>query len=186
MRDLIVTQYNPQWPYEYEAERVRLNTMLQSVLIASHHIGSTSVPGLMAKPVIDILLVVTELSELDQYNASMVKSGYDVRGENGIAGRRYFTKGAERRRHQVHAFQVGDMQIHRHLVFRDYMLENPQVTEAYANLKRNAVAVCMNDIKRYQEMKQDFISHHLKQAVLRERSCKRAQSQWRPKLPDST
>ncbi|WP_424693852.1 GrpB family protein [Erwinia sp.] len=165
MRDVIVTPYDPQWPGQYEVERVRLCLALNSVLIASHHIGSTSVPGLAAKPVIDILLEVTELGELDTHSELMAVAGYEARGENGIAGRRYFIKGGDRRSHQVHAFNVGDEQIFTHLVFRDYLIENPKVAEAYAEVKHIAAATC--DIKRYQELKQDFISHHLKQAMQR-------------------
>lgn len=65
----------------------------------------------------------------------------------------------------MHAFEVGDEQIVKHLAFRDYLIENPQVAEAYAELKQNAAEVCRNDIKRYQQMKNDFISHYLKLAM---------------------
>jgi GrpB-like predicted nucleotidyltransferase (UPF0157 family) len=165
MRIVVVAPYDQQWPVQYQAERARLEAVLKSVMVSSHHIGSTSVPGLVAKPVIDILLEVTDLSELDKCNWAMAASGFDARGENGIAGRRYFTKGGERRSHQVHAFEVGDEQIVKHLAFRDYLIENPQVAEAYAELKQNAAKVCRNDIKRYQQMKNDFISHYLKLAM---------------------
>lgn len=65
----------------------------------------------------------------------------------------------------MHAFKVGDEQIIKHLAFRDYLIENPQVAEAYADLKQNAAAVCRNDINQYQGMKADFISHYLKLAM---------------------
>ncbi|MEN4708334.1 GrpB family protein, partial [Pantoea agglomerans] len=66
-----------------------------------HHIGSTSVPGLSAKPVIDMLLEVSDINELDKYHSAMAHAGYVARGENGIAGRRYFIKGGDQRSHQV-------------------------------------------------------------------------------------
>lgn len=166
MRVVKVVTYDRQWPRQYDAEREQLKSVLKSVMIAGHHIGSTSVPGLAAKPVIDILLEVTALSHLDNCNQALAASGYLARGENGIAGRRYFIKGGDRRSHQVHAFAAGDEQIIKHLQFRDYLIQHPEVAAAYAELKHRAVSQCENDIKRYQEMKQDFISHHLKQAML--------------------
>lgn len=124
---------------------------------AIHHIGSTSIPGLAAKPIIDILLEVNGLSELDNANTAMERTGYSARGENGIPGRRYFTKGGAQRSHQVHAFTRGDMQIVKHLAFRDYLLKHQQVAEEYAEIKRAAALASQNDVHRYSALKADFI-----------------------------
>ncbi|MFD3262223.1 GrpB family protein [Paenibacillus lentus] len=79
--------------------------ILQDDLVNSFHIGSTSVPGLKAKPITDILLVVKDIGGLDTFSAQFENLGYEVMGEFGIKGRRYFRKGGDDRTHQIHAFQ---------------------------------------------------------------------------------
>ncbi|EBC7124793.1 GrpB family protein, partial [Salmonella enterica] len=121
MRTVVVVPYDNKWPEMFEAESLLIRSLLGGVAKSVHHIGSTSVPGLSAKPVIDILLEVSDINELDTYNSAMVRCGYVARGENGIVGRRYFIKGGDQRSHQVHAFTVGDVQVSRHLAFRNYL-----------------------------------------------------------------
>ncbi|MBO8125181.1 GrpB family protein, partial [Escherichia coli] len=101
MRILTVVDYDDMWPTLFENERSLLQVTLGHVISQIHHIGSTSVPGLSAKPVIDILIEVTNLDELDSLNQAMERAGYTVRGENGISNRRYFTKGENQRSHHI-------------------------------------------------------------------------------------
>lgn len=133
--------------------------------VSVHHIGSTSVPGLSAKPIIDILVEVTDINELDAYNLAMVSAGYISRGENGIPGRRYFIKGGGQRSHQVHAFAIGDLQVLRHLIFRDYLRKNRDIAGEYAEIKHSAALLSQNDVHRYSALKADFIAHHLRLAL---------------------
>ena len=164
MRTVIVVPYDDKWPEMFEAESLLIKTLLGGVAKDIHHIGSTSVPGLSAKPVIDILLEVSDINELDRYNFAMAYGGYVARGENGIPGRRYFIKGGDQRSHQVHAFAVGDMQVLRHLVFRNYLKENTNIAGKYAELKHSAVLLSKNDAHRYSSLKANFIAHHLRLA----------------------
>ena len=86
-----VVDYNPAWPEAYEREAAAIRTAIPAeVLVATHHIGSTSVPGLAAKPVIDISPEVTDLALMDEWDAAMEALGYTVRGEYGIPGRRFY------------------------------------------------------------------------------------------------
>ncbi|WP_337014073.1 GrpB family protein [Pantoea sp. AS142] len=165
MRKIIVVPYDNKWPEMFEAESLLIKILLGGVAKDIHHIGSTSVPGLSAKPVIDILLEVSDINELDGYNRAMINAGYVARGENGIPGRRYFIKGGDKRSHQVHAFAVGDMQVLRHLVFRDYLRENTNIAEKYAELKHSAAILSRNDAYRYNVLKANFIVHHLRLAL---------------------
>jgi len=148
----------------FEAESLLIKTLLGGVAKDIHHIGSTSVPGLSAKPIIDILLEVSDINELDRYNSAMAHAGYVIRGENGISGRRYFIKGGDQRSHQVHAFASGDIQVLRHLVFRNYLRENTHIAEMYAELKHSAARLSRNDAHRYSAHKANFIAHHLRLA----------------------
>lgn len=166
MRKIAVVPYDEKWPEMFNAESFLIKTLLGDVATNIHHIGSTSVPGLSAKPVIDILLEVHDINELDKYIPAMVNAGYIARGENGISGRRYFIKGDDQRSHQVHAFSVGDIQILRHLAFRDYLRKNRNIAMAYAEIKRAAVLLYKNDAYRYSAFKTNFIEHHLQLALI--------------------
>ncbi|MGV2880729.1 GrpB family protein [Pantoea vagans] len=165
MRKIVVVPYDEKWPETFKAESILLQRLFGGVIKNIHHIGSTSVPGLSAKPVIDILMEVSDVNELDEYNSAMSNAGYVARGENGIAGRRFFIKGGDMRSHHVHAFSVGDIQILRHIAFRDYLRKNSDVAEDYAEIKRAAVSLCSNDAQRYSELKAHFIEHHLQLAL---------------------
>lgn len=89
-RQIVLEPYNPAWPAQFAEEEKRVREVLGDVALAVHHIGSTSVPGLAAKPVIDMLIEVSGLSALDDCNAVMQALGYTPRGEYGIPGRRYY------------------------------------------------------------------------------------------------
>ncbi|MDA5181171.1 GrpB family protein [Klebsiella pneumoniae] len=166
MRILTVVDYDEMWPTLFENERTLLQMTLGKVISRVHHIGSTSVPGLSAKPVIDILIEVANLEELDSLNQAMEGVGYTVRGENGILNRRYFTKGGNQRSHHIHAFTTGDAQIIKHLAFRDYLIKHNDVAIQYALMKKSAMLLCENDSHRYSIYKSDFIQKHLRMALI--------------------
>lgn len=164
-RIIEVLDYDLKWPFFFEEERHSLEAVLGSVALKVHHIGSTSVPGLAAKPVIDILIEVTRLEALDALNGSMQGLGYEPRGELGIPGRRYYSKGGNARTHQVHAFIGGDPHIHRHLAFREYLRNHPDVANEYARLKKEVAASCNHDIVRYMDGKDAWIKAALAKAL---------------------
>ncbi|MHA8114201.1 GrpB family protein [Kosakonia cowanii] len=165
MRKIVVVPYDEKWPELFNAESFLIKRLLGEVAKDIHHIGSTSVPGLSAKPVIDVLVEVSDINELDQCTPAMVNAGYIARGENGIAGRRYFIKEGNQRSHQVHAFSVGDRQVLRHLAFRDYVRKHTDIAMAYAEVKRTAQLLYKNDAQGYSAFKAPFIEHHLQLAL---------------------
>lgn len=152
-----VVEYNPHWPQLYEQEVALIAAALGDTLLKAHHIGSTAVPGLAAKPVIDIILVVSCLSQLDDKAPLLEPLGYTAKGENGIPGRRYFQKGGNQRSHHIHAFLPDDPHIQRHLAFRDYLKAHPSVAGEYAEVKRQAAKACAHDSALYGELKSEFI-----------------------------
>jgi GrpB-like predicted nucleotidyltransferase (UPF0157 family) len=160
-----VVESRADWIACYERERALLEHALGRALTKAHHIGSTAVPGLAAKPIIDILLEVSDLDSLDARDHQMVALGYTVKGEHGIVGRRYFQKGGALRTHHVHAYQVGDDTITRHLAFRDYLIANGDVAEEYAELKRGLARTFRNDPAKYQAGKAAFLETHQERAV---------------------
>ena len=165
MRRIQVVEYDPSWPKRFTEESNLLRETLGDIATAVHHIGSTAVPGLAAKPIIDILIEVTDLATLDARNRDMELSGYEAKGEFGIPGRRYFRKGGDNRTHQIHAFVTGDTNVSRHIAFRDYLRSNAHVAGEYGALKKKVAETCDNDIEKYCDGKDAFIKHHEEIAV---------------------
>lgn len=142
----------------YEEEAERLTAVFRPILHAIHHMGSTAVPGIKAKPIIDILLAVRDIGPVDGYNQAMAALGYIAKGENGIPGRRYFRKGSDAHHtHHIHVFERGNPQIDRHLSFRDYLIAHPDAAQAYSDLKTQLARQFRSDTAAYTEAKSDFI-----------------------------
>jgi len=164
-REMRVAPYDPAWPARYEEEAHVLREVLGDVLVRSHHVGSTSVPGLPAKPIIDICLEVRSLESLDERDDRMRSIGYVPRGEFGIPGRRYYPKGGDDRTHHVHAYVAGDPNVERHLAFRDYLRAHPGVAQAYAHVKQEASVKHLTDSTGYQAYKHAFVVQTLETAL---------------------
>jgi GrpB-like predicted nucleotidyltransferase (UPF0157 family) len=164
---VVVVPYRPEWPALFEAEARLLATAFGSNLIAIHHIGSTSVPGLSAKPIIDFMPVVHSLERIDDAEAALVALGYTPPGENGIPGRRYFTKGSEENRtHHVHAYEPDHYEVTTHLNFRDYLRAHPETAEAYGRLKTELAQQFPRDIDGYSASKDAFIKGIIQKAAV--------------------
>lgn len=165
MRNIVIVEYTTAWQEMFTAESLCLNHALESVLISIHHIGSTSVPGLAAKPTIDMLAVVQSLNELDTLNHVMLDLGYEPKGELGIVGRHFFAKGSDdNRTHHVHAYERGHPEIESHLDFRDYLRAHPEQVRRYAELKSKLSEQHRNDVEAYIEGKSPFIKETIRNA----------------------
>jgi GrpB-like predicted nucleotidyltransferase (UPF0157 family) len=152
-----LVDYDPDWPRQ-AAERTARLRVLEPVLVTVHHIGSTSVPGLIAKPIIDLMPLVTDLAALDIERGAVEALGYHWHGEYGIAGRRYCTLDAGTVRvAQLHFFAMGDPGALRHLAFRDYLRTHPGVATAYAAEKRRARDLHPGDHRAYGVEKRGWI-----------------------------
>ncbi|TFE02286.1 GrpB family protein [Jeotgalibacillus salarius] len=155
---VIVSSYNNDWVRLYEEEAEKIMDIFRDQLLDIHHIGSTSVPGLQAKPIIDILPILKNVKEADRQAHQMEMLGYESMGEYGLSGRRYFRKGGEQRTHHVHMYDVSSQyEIDRHLAFRDYLREHPQEAASYGALKVRLSRTYPNDIEAYIEGKNNVI-----------------------------
>ena len=155
---ITVIEYDPLWPQKFQAESPLIRGILADNCIAIYHIGSTAVPGLAAKPIIDMMAVVKSLARADDVAEDFSKIGYEYLGEFGIAGRRYLRKGGEERTHQLHIFQADDWtNIGRHLAFRDYMRSHEKEREEYAKLKTELAQRFPYDIDGYCDGKEHFV-----------------------------
>ncbi|MFF2090495.1 GrpB family protein [Paenibacillus sp. NPDC058174] len=165
MRKVEVTPYQSLWEERFKETAVKLQAVLGGEIIEIHHIGSTSVPGLAAKPVIDVLPVVKHIKRIDEYEAVMREEGYMPKGENGIAGRRYFAKGGDCRTHHIHIYEHGHAQIARHLAFRNYLRTHAEIAHTYGQLKIELAARFPLDIDAYIKGKEALASEIDRQAL---------------------
>ncbi|HEU0301249.1 MAG TPA: GrpB family protein [Longimicrobium sp.] len=128
-------------------------------VVAIHHVGSTAIPDIHAKPVIDLLVEVGDIAEVDGRSSAMESLGYEVMGEYGIPGRRYFRKDDRggTRTHHIHAFQAGSEEVERHLAFRDYLIAHPADAQRYSELKRRLAREHPHSMDGYMDGKDGFI-----------------------------
>jgi GrpB-like predicted nucleotidyltransferase (UPF0157 family) len=153
-----LAEYDPAWPEKAAFHAARLG-VLGPVLVQVHHIGSTSVPGLTAKPIIDLMPLVTDLALLDLARPHVEALGYSWRGELGIPGRRYCSLTDEKgvRVTQLHFFEAGSPQVIRHLAFRDYLRAHSAIAAAYEQEKRRAQNLHPGDVHAYTDEKAAWV-----------------------------
>jgi GrpB-like predicted nucleotidyltransferase (UPF0157 family) len=156
---LVIVPYDVSWPQRAADEAVRLSEALGTNLIKVEHIGSTSVPGLAAKPIIDLMPLVGDLAQLERDRALFESLGYRWHGEYGIEGRRFCTlsNAAGERLVNVHCFQADSPQIERHLAFRDYLRSHPGVALEYEKEKRRAAELHPRDVNAYNDEKCQWV-----------------------------
>ncbi len=157
-RKVEVLPYDAAWAEAFREEAARLAAVFGAEAVAIHHIGSTAVPGLCAKPIIDILVEVRVLAAVDALNEALRARGYDPRGEHGLPGRRYFVKRRGGvRTHHVHVFAAGSPDVARHLAFCAYLRVHPEEAQAYGALKRRLAREHPEDIESYVQGKGTFV-----------------------------
>jgi GrpB-like predicted nucleotidyltransferase (UPF0157 family) len=133
--------------------------VLRPVLVTVHHIGSTSVPGLAAKPIIDLMPLVAGLAELDRLRGRVEALGYMWHGELGIPGRRYCTLDDQGgvRTVQLHFFRVSSPHVDRHIAFRNYLRAHLEVAGAYEAEKRRAQSLYPDNSRAYGDEKAAWV-----------------------------
>ncbi|MCL1912997.1 MAG: GrpB family protein [Eubacteriaceae bacterium] len=163
---VIVVEFDKNWSLIFKEESGKIRDILGNECVDIFHIGSTSVPGLKAKPIIDIMPVVRDISKVDRLNHLFARLGYEPLGENGIPGRRYFRKGGDERTHQIHIFEELDTHnIDRHLALAAYLRCHPDVAHEYGLLKEGLALKFPNDIDGYSDGKDSFVKEMEQRAL---------------------
>jgi len=149
--------YDPVWAEAYEQERAQIAAALGDLAVAVHHIGSTAVPGLDAKPVIDIMVVVRRLEDTAECIAPLQELGYSFIDYPQNVDRRFFRKGFPRT-HHLHIVASGSQTLADHVDFRDALRANPALRQAYQDLKHTLAEQFRDDRATYSEKKGSFIA----------------------------
>ena len=168
MRKIIVVEYNPKWAEQFEELRNVLFSSLKKVIIEIEHVGSTSIIGLKAKPIIDIDIIIKDDNKKKiQVISKLEELGYIHLGNLGITGREAFNRKSERTpttrsnrvwfEHHLYLCKVGNIALENHIKFRNYLRSNREDVIKYSELKEQLAYKYPNDIDSYIAGKTDFI-----------------------------
>jgi GrpB-like predicted nucleotidyltransferase (UPF0157 family) len=158
---VVVSEYDADWPALFRQIAGPVRQALGAIVVAVEHVGSTAVPGLAAKPVIDVDVVVRSPTDVPVAIERLRKLGYTYQGDKGIAGREAFTWPLHAQRHHLYVVVAGSKPHVDHVEFRDYLRAHPGVAREYADLKRALGDQHGSERERYTEAKADFISRVL-------------------------
>ena len=160
-----VVEYSPAWPAAFKRERVALESAVGEVAVSVEHIGSTAVPGLSAKPTIDILMVVEEPEAFLECLPSVEALGYDYRANNTFVGGQdhlFLRKVADgKRTHHLHVLRAGSPEIDDYRLFRDSLRKDPELAAEYARVKTALAAEHAGDRMRYVTEKSDWVESRM-------------------------
>jgi GrpB-like predicted nucleotidyltransferase (UPF0157 family) len=162
-----ISQHDQRWNDVFERERDRIKRALGGVVLAAEHVGSTSVPDLAAKPIVDIAIAIASFEDFAPHVTIVETLGYIYRGENGVPRRHYFVLGDPRTVH-LHFIEHDSDAWHAHLAFREKMCSSPELRRQYMDLKHDLAARFPNDRDAYTAGKQAFI-HSIIDPILAER-----------------
>jgi GrpB-like predicted nucleotidyltransferase (UPF0157 family) len=167
-REMIIVPYDKKWPKLYEDEKTLLTGIFGALILDVQHIGSTSIEGMWAKPIIDIMIVVDNIEAVDEFSGKMEASGYSAKGENGIPGRRYFQKlnpdKSGNHTHHVHIYQKWNRHVQDELMFRDFLKIDKEAFTEYLNVKKSASEKYRSSPVEYQDAKTPCITRIMAKA----------------------
>lgn len=159
MDNVILVPPRADWAELAQRESQMFVALLGETLVRIHHVGSTSIPGIWAKPIIDLIPEVRDVAELDQRRELIEQSGYEFWGEYGLPGRRLCLRAGpgKGRVANIHCYPTGSPEIARHLAFRDYLRAFPDVAHAYQVEKLRARELHPTDVHAYNDEKNPWI-----------------------------
>ena len=164
IRTIDVVEYDPLWQDEFRSYYLVLRAVLGELIMSIEHIGSTSVIGLAAKPIVDMVIVISSRIQLKPVIDKLSERDYIHEGNLGIPGREAFMwpKG---KRHHLYVCSVDTPNLHNYLIFRDYLRAHPDAVEAYSSLKRRLAKEYRNDMDGYGAAKTEFIQSTIARAI---------------------
>jgi GrpB-like predicted nucleotidyltransferase (UPF0157 family) len=161
---VVIIDYDPSWPATFQQLRDQLAAALGALAVAIEHVGSTAVPGLAAKPIIDLDVVIADRTDLPAVIQRLRPLGYHHEGDLGVPGREAFTTPPGATAHHLYVCAVGTPALDRHLAFRDALRADAAMADAYGDLKRTLAARLSHDRVAYTEAKSAFVERVLAEA----------------------
>ena len=167
-KHVVVEPYDEAWKKDFAAIRDELEAVLNGLVLRIEHVGSTSVEGLSAKPVIDIDVVIGDRSILPEVISALESIGYSHEGDLGIPGREAFKyEGKDHlKKHHLYVCAQDAEELKRHIAFRDYLRSDPDAVAEYSRIKEEGARLYPDDIDKYIEHKSPFIESVYKQIGL--------------------
>lgn len=165
-------EYNPKWRLSFEREAKKLKKIFGQDCIDIQHVGSTAIPKILAKPIIDIVIVVPSLYKARRYKKKLREIGYEINKNDTKKERLFFTKGPERKRtHHLHISEIGSGYAEDMILFRDYLCRHKDIAKKYSELKKRLAKKYQNAREIYTEKKKKLIEEVVKKAkkLLRQR-----------------
>ena len=156
--------YTSEWANEYAEERNRILSVLADQILGIEHVGSTAIPGVCAKPIIDIAIAVQSLSAAENFVPTMARIGYDYAGDGGVPGGRIYGRGPKIRTHLVHAVVADSQEWQDYVNFRDVLRADAELVKQYDSFKRALAHKFSNDRPSYTYAKGRFIKSVLRRA----------------------
>jgi GrpB-like predicted nucleotidyltransferase (UPF0157 family) len=157
MQSVVVVDYDPMWPEIFEQLRTHVWSVLHDVALTIEHVGSTSVPGLAAKPIIDMSVVVASKREVPLAIARLATLGYEHLGNRGIEDREAFRHPEGLPAHHLYVCPQGSLALRNHLAVRDYLRAHPETAHEYGELKKRLAQEFPNDIESYVDGKTNLM-----------------------------
>lgn len=158
-----LVDYDARWPKLFAAEQQRIRDYCGTLALRIEHIGGTSIPGMCAKPILDIAAGLPCDTSTQDYVAALERAGYEHRGERGIPGRQYFRRGQPRAYH-VHLVEEGGPLWRDYIGFRDYLRAHAEAARRFADLKRVLAARFFQDREAYMNAKSSHVQQILRLA----------------------
>ena len=154
---IVIAEYDPSWPVIFEEIKGRVGERLGSLAVAIEHVGSTSVPGLAAKPIIDICVVVPTQSDVPEGIRLLAALGYEHEGDLGVTGREAFSIPPDMPAHHLYLSAADSRELKRHLAFRDRLRRDREACKEYEALKRRLATTPGIDRTNYSLKKTAFV-----------------------------
>lgn len=164
-KQVVIEEYTANWSLRFQEESIMLKNILGDQIIAIEHIGSTSVEGLGAKPILDMMIGVHDLQEVEGFIIPLGQAGYEHVFHKEFQNRRFFRKGLWRAgTHHLHIYTYGSEEWKSNLLFRDYLRSHPTVRKQYENLKKELAETYKFDRVAYTNAKAPFITRIIEEA----------------------
>lgn len=181
---VVVAAYDPAWPAQFERVRAHVWPAVADVAVRIEHVGSTSVPGLAAKPIVDVDVVVARDDDVAPLIAALERLGYRWEGDLGVRGRQAFRapRGTDLAAHHLYAVVDASRPHLDHVLLRDLLRSDPAACERYEACKRESAARCDGDLDRYVALKAEVVAALLERA--RAAQGLEAVEYWHPDVDD--